>query len=48
MEYEYEIYMHSHLVLNTVLGKWSEMEKWNGAMTAKITNNIKTTNHWQF
>ena len=52
-EYENEIYVHSHLVLNTVLGKWNEMENQMGEQLLKplnstkllTTNNTDTTNY---
>ena len=41
-----QIYVHSHLVLNTVLEKWNEMEKQN--RETATTNSTKTTNHYQY
>ena len=44
MEYEYEIYIHSHLVLYDTLGKWSEIKNEMEGMTTETTNSTKTTN----
>ena len=40
-----EIYVHSHLALNTALGKCNDMEKENGGTAVKTINSTKTTNH---
>ena len=40
-----EMYVHSHLVLNTVLWKWNEMEITNEGTGTWTTNSTKITKH---